>query len=45
MEDRAGQAIALMNKLQDLSPPLTAQAKLLLRSRSLQRRLTHFMRG
>jgi hypothetical protein len=42
MEDRASQAIALMNKLQDLSPPLTAQAKLLLLSRSLQRRLTHF---
>jgi hypothetical protein len=40
MDDRADQAIALFNKLQDLPPPLTAQAKF----RSRQRRLTHFSR-
>jgi hypothetical protein len=43
-EDCADQAIALIRKLQDLPPPLTAQAKFLLLSRSLQRRLTHFSR-
>jgi hypothetical protein len=42
MEDRASQAIALINKLQDLPPFLIAQAKLLLLSRSLQRCLTLF---
>jgi hypothetical protein len=44
MEDCADQAIAFIRKLQDLPPPLTAQAKFLLLSRSLQRRLTHFTR-
>jgi hypothetical protein len=44
MEDRTDQTIALIAKLQDLPPPLTAQAKFLLLSRSLQRRLTHFSR-
>jgi hypothetical protein len=42
MEDFTDQAIALIRKLQDLPPPLTAQAKFLLLSRSRQSRLTHF---
>jgi hypothetical protein len=44
IEDCANLAMALIRKLQDLPPPLTAQAKFLLLSRSLQRRLTHFSR-
>jgi hypothetical protein len=44
MEDYSDQAIALIRRLQDLPPALTAQAKFLLLSRSLQRRLTHFTR-
>jgi hypothetical protein len=44
MEDCAYQAIVLIRKLQDVSPPLTAHAEFLLLSRSLQRRLTHFSR-
>jgi hypothetical protein len=44
MEDCADEATALIRKLQDLPPPLTAQPKFLLLCRSLQRRLTHFSR-
>jgi hypothetical protein len=44
MEACVDQDIALIRKMQDLPPPLTAQAKFLLLSRSNQRRLTHFSR-
>ena len=41
---KADDVIATVTKLMSLSPPLTAQTKFLLLSRSLQRRLTHFSR-
>jgi hypothetical protein len=44
MEDRGDEAIALINKLQDLPPSLISQANFILLSRSLQLRLTHFCR-
>jgi hypothetical protein len=43
-ELRADQAIALINKPQDLPQPLNAEAKFLILSRSLRRRLTHCSR-
>jgi hypothetical protein len=44
MKDRADQAVALINKLQDFPPLLAAQAKSLILSRPLKRRLTHCSR-
>jgi hypothetical protein len=41
MEDCADQFIVLIHTLQDHQPPLTVQAKFLLLSRSLERRLTN----
>jgi hypothetical protein len=44
MEDCTDQAIYFISKMQALPPPLTAEAKFLLLSDVLQRRLTHLSR-